>query len=307
MANISLRQLRYFDALAQCRHFGRAAKQCVVSQPALSMQIQELEREVGIALVERTRQGARLTREGEEIARRISRILADVRDLVDYARHHNRLLSAQLRLGVIPTVAPYVLPPLLPELRLAYPAIELHVRETQTDQLIDELVAGRLDVVLLALPVDHPEIETIRLFEDRFYLALPADRQIQAKVRATPELISHDRLLLLEEGHCLRQQALSYCNLEQVQDLDTFGASSLSTIVQMVANGLGITLLPEMSLDLEVRRTAVRLMRFADPEPHRIIGLAWRTSSPRKRDFVELGRLITAVSETARGLQVPVP
>lgn len=299
MSSLTLRQLRYFHALVQHRHFGRAAAECAVSQPALSMQIQDLEREIGTPLVERSRQGVHLTEDGREIARRAARILAEVRDLHDHARHHRRLLSGALRIGVIPSVAPYLLPPLLPVLRKEHPHLELHLRETQTQQLVKELIEGKLDVLLLALPVDHAGLESIRLFEDRFLLALPQSRKL-GRVLATPELLRQDRLLLLEEGHCLRDQALSYCHLQQVENVNTFGASSLSTIVQMVANGYGITLLPELSLDLEARHGHVRLMRFVRPEPHRTIGLAWRRTSPRKRDFVELGRAVTLVWEQQR-------
>lgn len=304
MTTLTLRQLRYFDALAQHRHFGRAAAECAISQPALSMQIQDLEREIGTPLVERSRQGVHLTEDGREIARRAARILAEVRDLLDHARHHRRLLSGVLRIGVIPSVAPYLLPPLLPVLRKDHANLELHLRETQTQQLVKELIDGKLDVLLLALPFDHAEVETIRLFEDRFLLALPPSRKV-GRVLATPELLRQDRLLLLEEGHCLRDQALSYCHLQQVESVNTFGASSLSTIVQMVSNGYGITLLPELSLDLEARNGHVRLMRFARPEPHRTIGLAWRRTSPRKRDFVELGRAVTLVWEQQKEARNP--
>jgi LysR family hydrogen peroxide-inducible transcriptional activator len=143
------------------------------------------------------------------------------------------------------------------------------------------------------LPVENPEIETIKLFNDRFLLAMPKSRRISNRIRATPDLLQQDRLLLLEEGHCLRDQALSFCSLRRVDNIDTFGASNLSTIVQMVANGLGMTLLPELSIKLECRQDDIRLMRFTDPQPRRVVGLAWRRSSPRKRHFVELGKLIT--------------
>ena len=292
MANISLRQLRYFDALAQSLHFGRAAEQCAVTQPALSMQIQELEKEMGAVLIERTRAGAKLTPEGEEIARRVASILASIRDLADYARHSANVLTGRLQLGVIPTIAPYVLPQLLPSLRAEHPDLDLHLRETQTQYLIEDLVAGRLDALLLALPVEHPEIETQVLFEDPFVLALPASRRLPPKAVATPEVFENDRLLLLEEGHCLRDQALSFCDLKQVENLDTFGTTSLSTIVQMVANGLGVTLLPRISLETEARRGDLQVLPFAPPQPHRKVGLAWRQSSPRKRDFMELGRIV---------------
>jgi LysR family hydrogen peroxide-inducible transcriptional activator len=289
-----MKQLRYFEAVARLGHFGRAAQQCAVTQPALSMQVQDLERELGLQLIERRRSGIQLTEDGREIARRAARVLSDVRDLTDYARHRGGEMSGSLYLGVIPSVAPYVLPKLLPSVRDTYPNLEIHIRETQTRQLTRELLDGALDLLLVALPVEHPEIETIRLFDDRFLLALPAERRIDSRVRATPELLLQDRLLLLEEGHCMREQALTFCSLRKIENIDTFGASSLSTLVQMVKNGLGLTLLPEISLDVEARPGTLNVMRFTDPEPSRTLGLAWRATSPRKRDFVRLGQLIEA-------------
>jgi LysR family hydrogen peroxide-inducible transcriptional activator len=256
------------------------------------MQIQDLERELGLKLVERRRGGIRLTGQGREIARRAAQILAGVRDLKDHAQHLAEGLSGTLQLGVIPSVAPYLLPRFLPKLRETYPSLDVRIRETQTAQLTRELLEGELDLLIVALPVEQPDIETIRLFEDRFLLALPASRRIDSRVRATPDILKGDRLLLLEEGHCLRDQALTFCDLRQVETIDTFGASSLTTLVQMVANGLGLTLLPEICLDVEAERAALNIMRFAEPEPSRTLGLAWRATSPRKADFVALGQII---------------
>lgn len=292
MVQITLKQIRYFDALARELHFGRAADACAVTQPALSMQIHEMEQNLGLALVERTRSGVQLTTKGEQVAARCSRILGDVRDLVAYAQHANAVLAGTLRLGVIPSVAPYMLPPLLPLLRDAYPELELHVRETQTQILMDELLEGKLDVLLLALPLKHADLMNRKLFEDRFVLAVPKERKLSGRVRATKELIEHERLLLLEEGHCLRDQALTYCSLQQVDAVNTFGASSLATIVEMVSAGYGITLLPEMAIGVETRGRPITLVRFVDPEPFRTIGLVWRQTSPRTADFEELGRLV---------------
>lgn len=292
MAHVTLKQLKYFDALARERHFGRAAEVCSVTQPALSMQIHELEESLGIMLVERTRTGVQITDKGKEIAARASRILGDVRDLISYAQQTSQVLSGPLRLGVIPSVAPYMLPPLLPILREAYPNLELHVRETQTRPLTEELIEGKLDLLLLALPIKHPDIEELKIFQDHFLLAVPKDRHLSGRVRATKELVEKEKLLLLEEGHCLRDQALTYCDLQQVSAVNTFGASSLSTIVEMVSGGLGITLLPEMSLGIEVRGREFTLVRFAEPEPFRTIGLVWRATSPRKQDFEEFAKLV---------------
>lgn len=292
---ISLKQLRYFDAVAREKHFGRAAEQCAVTQPALSMQIQDLEEQLGTQLLERGRRGVMLTASGRKIAERAAKVLTDVRDIVDFARHQGDVPSGRLHLGVIPSIAPYILPPLLPVLREQYPDLDLHLRETQTQHLVRELLDGQLDLLLLGLPVDDPRIETAALFNDRFLLATSKSHPITASLRATPEMLEQDRLLLLEEGHCMRDQALAVCDLQRVGNLDTSGSSSLSTIVQMVANGLGITLLPELCLDVESRHGAINVIRFADPEPSRIIGLAWRRSSPRKQHFIELGRLIATV------------
>ncbi len=306
---ISLKQLRYFSAVAQHAHFGRAAEFCNVTQPALSMQIRELEKELNLELFERRQQGAQLTEAGHEILERAQSVLNAVRDLSDYAHHHNQLLTGTLRLGVIPSIAPYILPPLLPKLRDRYDGLDLRIRETLTENLVDELIDGQLDLLLLALPIDHPEIETLDLFEDRFLLASPPGWQPEAaspsaggsrkrkrtELRASPELLENGRLLLLEEGHCLRDQALAFCQLRQVDNLDTFGASSLSTIVQMVANGMGLTLLPEISVAVEARHGDVQVIPFEAPEPSRTVGLAWRKSSPRKQDFDAIGEMVGEV------------
>lgn len=290
--HVTLKQLRYFDALAREQHFGRAAEACSITQPALSMQITELEQQLGLVLVERTRSGVLLSDRGREIAAMAARILGSVNELIDYALHSNSLLAGSLRLGVIPSIAPYMLPPLLPLLREGYPNLELHIRETQTLPLVQELTEGKLDVVLLALPITQPDIETMALFDDRFLLALPKSKKLASRVRATKDLIEHERLLLLEEGHCLRDQALSYCSLQQSSTVNTFGVSSLSTIVEMVAAGYGITLLPEMCINVEARGRDIGITRFVDPQPSRSVGLAWRATSPRSEDFRELGRLI---------------
>ena len=299
MVHVTLKQLRYFDALAREQHFGRAADACSVTQPALSMQIQDLEASLGIALVERTRGGIKLTPKGEEIAARAQRLLNDVRNLIDYAQHAGGILSGTLRLGVIPSIAPYLLPPLLPLLKEKYPSVELYVRETQTQPLTDELVGGKLDVLLLALPLKNPDIETLPVFDDRFLLAVPKAKKLSGRVRATKDMVEGDRLLLLEEGHCLRDQALTYCSLQQVDAVNTFGASSLSTIVEMVSAGFGITLLPEICLGVEGRSREIKVIRFVDPEPSRSIGLAWRRSSPRRDDFFALAKLIAAAGQAS--------
>jgi LysR family transcriptional regulator, hydrogen peroxide-inducible genes activator len=294
---VSLRQLRYLESLAETRHFGHAAEACAVSQPALSMQIKELEDELSVSLVERRKSGIELTEQGKEIARRARTILASVRDLMDYAKHQEGVLSGVLKLGAIPSIAPYLLPTALPELQRRFPSLSLQLHETMTSNLVRELVTGSLDLILIALPIDDPEVETFHLFDDRFILATKATKQNRQRRHASAEMLSHDRLLLLEEGHCLRDQALSYCHMVTPEARESFGASSLATIVQMVANGYGITLLPEMAIGSEIRAGGdIRLLRFRAPEPRREIGLAWRKTSPCKKEFLQFGELLREVA-----------
>ncbi len=288
---ITLRQLRYLTALARHRHFGRAAADCAVTQPALSMQVRELEREIGVELVERRSSEIALTEIGLEIAQRAEHILAATRDLVDFARHRG-VLTGRLSLGIIPTLAPYVLPRVLPRLQAAYPQLRLEVRETQTKTLLDELSSGDLDTVMLALPVDGTEIETQPLFDDPFLLAVPAADPLPANRRVAVEDVDRRRLILLEEGHCLRDQALAFSATSRGDLPASLGATSLATVMQMVANGYGVTLLPDVAASVEVRDSRVKLLRFAGREPARTIGLAWRRTSPRQRDFAALGRVI---------------
>lgn len=291
---VTLRQLRYLEALANSLHFGHAAEACAVTQPALSMQIKELEDELQVSLLERRKSGIELTEQGEEIVRRGRTILASVRDLVDYAKHRERVLTGVLKLGAIPSIAPYLLPAALPELQRRFPDLTLHLRETITEALVRELIGGGLDVILVALPIEEPELETLHLFDDKFVLAARASEGKRAKAA---DLLARERLLLLEEGHCLRDQALSFCRLVTPEARESFGASSLSTIVQMVAHGYGITLLPEMAVESEVHQRAdIRLVRFPAPEPKREIGLAWRKTCPRKADFHALGTLLKDVT-----------
>jgi LysR family hydrogen peroxide-inducible transcriptional activator len=289
---ITLKQLRYLAALAKHRHFGRAAESCSVTQPALSMQIRDLERQLGVQVVERRPGDVVLTDIGQEVAGRGEQILAAVRDLTDLARHRSGVLTGRLTLGVIPTVAPYVLPRVLSVLQRAYPELQIELRETQTRVLLEELARGQLDAVMLALPLNDTDLETVELFEDPFLLAVPAtDTRFDAK-RVAPRDIEHDRLILLEEGHCLRDQALAFCSSARASGPMGLGATSLATVMQMVANGYGVTLVPQIAVDVEVRDERVKLLRFASPPPGRTVGLAWRRTSPRKVDFVALGQLV---------------
>lgn len=292
---ITLRQLRYFGTLARTRHFRLAAQQCAVTQPALSMQVKELERELGVELVERRGNAIALTAAGEEIAMRAEAILDQVRGLAEYARQRHGILTGPLRLGIIPSVAPYLLPAVLTEVGKSYPSLDLMIRETQTDTLVEELARGELDAVLLALPVQHPQMEAMALFEDRFLVAVQAQDAQGWSPGNLHARIERERLLLLEEGHCLRDQALQFCRIANVQARMALGAASLTTIMQMVAAGHGITLLPELCAAAEVDRRRVALIEFPEEPPMRTIGLVWRRTSTRKSDFAAFGKLIKSL------------
>jgi LysR family hydrogen peroxide-inducible transcriptional activator len=294
---VTLRQLRYLSALARHGHFGRAAEACSVTQPALSMQIRDLERTLGVAVVERRPGDVMLTDVGREIARRAEDVLTASRDLVDFARHRSGLLTGRLTLGVIPSLAPYLLPRILPLLQGRFPELQLELRETQTRQLIEDIKSGALDAAMLALPVTEPDIDTIALFEDLFLLAVPASDPRQETARVAAEDIDQSRLILLEDGHCLRDQALAFCTTAArgrtgAGGGTVFGASSLNTVMQMVAGGYGVTLIPQIAADVERRDARVRFLRLKNPQPGRSIGLAFRRTSPRKADFAALGEVV---------------
>ena len=302
----TLRQLRYLDALAANGHFGRAAAAMGVSQPALSMQIRELEAELGAALVERLPAGARLTALGREVAARATHILAEVRDLDELARVHGEVLSGPMRVGVIPSIAPYLLPALFSEVRKHYPEAALTVRETITRVLVEELVAGSLDAIIASLPLGDERLSEAVAFDDAFLLVAPVGSTHAQRSPAIPELIDAGELLLLEDGHCLRDQALTICRTIDPSRLRSYGATSLTTIFHLVAAGQGITLVPEIAVDVAVLSDPrLSLVRFAEPEPYRTVGIAWRRNSPRERDFRALAGLLRtarAGGETGLGL-----
>ena len=292
---VTLKQLRYLAALAQHGHFGRAAAACAVTQPALSMQIRDLEGELGLALVERRPGAVTLTEAGRDIARRGEDVLAKARDLVDFAHHRARPLAGRLTLGMIPSLAPYALPKFLPLLQARFPDLQLELRETQTRQMLDEVKSGALDAAMLALPVQENDIDSIALFDDAFLLAVPANDPRDETKRVVAGDIEQERLILLEDGHCLRDQALAFCATAGVGRNAggmTFGASSLATVMQMVASGYGITLIPQIAADVELRDERVKILRFKEPQPGRSIGLVFRRTSPRKQDFRVLSDLV---------------
>ena len=273
---------------------GRAAERCSVTQPALSMQIQELERALEVALLERLPKGVRLTEAGAAIAARARGILLEVEDLRACAQTHATGLGASLRFGVIPTIAPYLLPSAIQRWREAYPTLRPEIRESQTAVLVRELINGELDLILAALPIEHPELEGAPLFEDRFLFVEPSPTPLRRSdsYGVAPRSFKEQRLLLLEEGHCLRDQTLAVWPLGACGEISRYGASSLSTLVQMAAGGMGVTLIPEMSVGVEAVGRNVRLSRFPGPEPRRRLGLVWRKASPRRRAFEAIGALL---------------
>jgi LysR family transcriptional regulator, hydrogen peroxide-inducible genes activator len=297
---ITLKRLRYLTALAEHRHFGRAAEACAISQPALSMQIRALERDLGVALVERRHGDIALTETGRELARRGESVLAGAQDLVALARRRSAPLTGTLALGVIPTLAPYVLPKVLPALQRQFPGLKVELRETQTETLVAELMRGALDVLLLALPVQEVEAASLALFDDPFLLAVPRGDPRPDGATVHADDVDLARLILLEEGHCLREQALAFCAGDRRDKSFGLGATSLATVLQMVANGYGITLLPQVAVETEARDKRFKLLRFVRPMPKRVIGLAWRPSSPRKSDFAALGSVVVQTLGVAK-------
>ncbi len=278
MSNFTLKQLRYFEAVAAQGHFGRAADVCAISQPAISVQIKELEETLGTTLFERGPRGVRLTALGEVFAGRVRAILRRVDDLGDLARATQDGLVGKLRLGVIPTIAPYLLPRLYGNLAASHPDLDMHVKETQTEKLIAELIAGRLDTAILALPISEPALTETPLFSEKFVLV----RNARDANKPVPDstTLREMRLLLLEEGHCFRDQALSFCGMRSTVAREGMEGSSLSTLVQMVGAGIGVTLIPEMAVPVETRSAEVSIARFTDPQPERQIGMVWRKTSP---------------------------
>lgn len=298
MANLTLKQLRYVEALARHGHFGRAADSCAISQPALSMQIRELEETLGLALFERGAREVRLSAFGADFVARSGAILRAVEELADLARAAQGRLAGRLRIGVIPTVAPYLLPTIIARLSESHADLDLHLRETVTPRLLAELAEGRLDTAIVALPVSEPSLAEVALFSEEFVLVRPWEDG--NKPVPGPEMLREMRLLLLEEGHCFRDQALSFCKAGAVLPRELLDGSSLSTLVQMVGAGIGVTLIPEMAVPVETRSAHVAIARFAAPRPTRTIGMVWRRSSPLARQLEAISRVVRDSAESLR-------
>jgi LysR family hydrogen peroxide-inducible transcriptional activator len=293
MAEPTLQQLRYAVAVADARHFGRAARACFVSQPALSAQVRELESKLGVQLFERASRGVLVTNAGGEVIERARRILHDVDDLCDVAAGAGGGLAGPLRLGVIPTIAPYILPHAVRRIAEAQPGLELYLREDRTESLLTQLHAGSLDVLLLALPVHRHGVEELPLYDEPFLLAVPEAHPLAHDGGCDVEVLAGERLVLLEEGHCLRDQALDVCELAGHDGRVEVQGTSLPTVVQMVHAGLGVTLLPETAVGRDVHPgDGVALLELQPTSPVRTVGLAWRASSARAPAYRVLGDLI---------------
>jgi LysR family hydrogen peroxide-inducible transcriptional activator len=301
MINITLRQLRYFDALARHGHFGRAAEACAISQPALSMQIKEMEQVLGGVLLERNARQVALTKFGEELAERVRDILRSVDELGDFARASRDLLAGRLRVGMIPTIAPYLLPSVIGNLKRMHPELDIHVREALTAKLLEELAEGRLDTAIVALPVSEPSLTEVALFAENFLLVRPGEDE--GKPVPGIDKLREMRLLLLEEGHCFRDQALAFCKMRSSPPRETLDASSLSTLVQMVSAGIGVTLIPEMAVTVETRSAPVSVARLKNPQPSRTVGMVWRKTSPLARQLTQIAEAVCVSAEALREQQ----
>jgi LysR family hydrogen peroxide-inducible transcriptional activator len=280
---LKLKDLRYLVALADLRHFGRAAARCFVSQPTLSAQLKKLEQALGVQLIERAPNAVSLTSVGEEIVARARRIIEGSDELVALARSHHDPLAGRLRVALLPTIGPYLLPQVAPLIRKALPRLQLHLYEYQTAPMLEKLHAGELDVGILALPVELEGLESRELYREEFVLAVPDRHPLAARERVRVADLRDEQLLLLEEGHCLRDQALEVCSRVGVRDSQDFRATSLETLRQMVAAGAGVTLLPELAGRGAYRSgRGVVLRPFVRPAPARRVGAVWRKTTPRR-------------------------
>lgn len=289
----SIKQLKYICAVAEHRHFSKAAEACFVTQSTLSASIQDLESQLGAVVFERNKKSVLITPLGERLLHQARIILGDVEDFVAIAHSHEEALAGEIRLGVIPTIGPFLLPSLLAQLRKQYTELKLYLREDMSADLVQRLQQGKLDLILLAFPYPLPEIETVSLFKDEFLLCLPPGHHLGNAKQVKQQQLSGESLLLLEEGHCLRDHALEACKLEKAETDIVYQGNSLHTIVQMVANGLGVTLLPSMAIKSGLLgETQLQLKSFGVENVSREIGMAWRKSDPRREEYLLLADFI---------------
>ena len=283
MADLKLKDLRYLVAVADTRHFGRAAERSFVSQPTLSAQLKKLEEYLGVQLIERAPKRVQLTAAGEEVVERARRILEASDEIVDLARGHSDPLAGRLRLALLPTIGPYLLPNVAGRLRKSLPRLELMLYEYQTDPMLEKLHSGEIDVGILAFPVPMDGLDSFELYKEPFTVAVPAGHKLAQRSSIRVDDLSHETLLLLEDGHCLRDQALDICSGSDVHEKQDFRATSLETLRQMVAAGVGITLLPELAgRGAYGNARGVAIRPFVKPVPTRTVGAVWRKSTARR-------------------------
>src|SRR5262245_7715762 len=295
MADLKLKDLRYLVAVADSKHFGRAAERTFVSQPTLSAQLKKLEEYLGVQLIERAPKRVALTAAGEEIVERARRILDASEEIIELAKGHRDPLAGRLKLALLPTIGPYLLPLVASRLRKQLPRLELMLYEYQTDPMLEKLHSGEIDVGILALPVALDGLESHELYKEPFTVALPSDHELARKQSIKVDDLAHQTLLLLEDGHCLRDQALDICSSSGVHEKQDFRATSLETLRQMVAAGVGITLLPELAgRGAYGNARGVTIKPFVKPVPTRTIGAVWRRSSARRAAILALAKQIEA-------------
>ena len=289
----TLRQLEFLCAVADNGSFSKAAEACHVTQPTLSAAIKEIEGLLSVQLIEREARGASLTQAGEAAVERARSILSDTADLVSAAQQAGAPLTGAFRLGAIPTIAPFLLPKTLKALRAAHPSLKLYLREDQTDRLLEALRSRKLDAALIALPWEAPGVETMDLGEDEFLLVAPPGHSLTERDNLKSSDLLDEDVLLLEDGHCLRDHALSICRLPSKRGGADVTATSLPTLVHMVAGGLGVSLVPKLAIDAGVTSGAdVDLQAFETPLIGRRIGIAWRTGSPRASEAKMIGEIV---------------
>ncbi|WP_150290379.1 hydrogen peroxide-inducible genes activator [Sphingobium estronivorans] len=294
----TLKQLQYLVALKEHGHFGKAADSCFVTQSTLSAGIRELESLIGITLVERTRRVVRFTALGDRIVEKAHRVLREAEELAAIAEASGKPLTGELRMSVIPTIAPFLLPRLLPKLRAERPELKLYLREETTQAAIESLRHGSVDCVLLALPFPTGELDSEFLFQDRLYVAFPRDDPRDPPEWIAPEMIDETKLLLLEDGHCLKDHALAACNRPEIRASAMMMGTSLHTLVQMVDNGLGMTIMPEMAIAGGIlNHTQITARPLRSDRSHRDIALVWRKNSPREKEFRLLAELLREAAE----------
>ena len=291
--NPSIKQLKYLCAVAEHRHFSKAAAACHVTQSTLSASIQELESQLGIKIFERNKKTVLITSLGEKLLIQARIVLGDVKDFVGIARAHEAPLMGDLHLGVIPTIGPFLLPAILSDLRKSFDKLKLYLKEEMSAELVQQLQQGKLDLIILAFPFLLPDMETVSLFKDEFLLCLPPGHELEKVQDVQQHQLRGQSLLLLEEGHCLRDHALEACKLKSGDTDLVYQGTSLHTLVQMVANGLGMTLLPAMSVEADVLGdTHLQLKHFSNENVSREVGMAWRKSDPRREEYFLLAEFV---------------